>query len=79
MLSKFKIGMLVKCKQCDDLDYPFLGRVINILSSKLVVEILQFNYQDRYKVSLIQYNTVVETKNCVRVELIRVNSKHDSI
>ncbi|MCT3030638.1 hypothetical protein EFN40_02660 [Pediococcus parvulus] len=73
MPTRFKIGMLVKCKKCDDLDYPFIGKIMNILRTKLVIEILQVNYRERYKAALIQYNTVVEAKNCIPIRLLRVN------
>lgn len=73
MLTKFKVGMLIKCRKCDDLDFPFIGKIINILRTKLVVEILQINDQDSYKASLIQYNTVVEATNCVPIQFIRAN------
>lgn len=64
--------MLIKCVNCDDLDYPFVGKIINILSTKLVVEILQIDRRDRYKATLIQYNTVVEVKDCKHVQIVRV-------
>ena len=72
MLSELKIGMLIKCVNCVDLDYPFVGKIINILSTKLVVEILQIDRRDRYKATLIQYNTVVEVKDCKHVQIVRV-------
>ncbi|WP_412990170.1 hypothetical protein ACLJJ6_04180 [Pediococcus siamensis] len=75
MLSEFKIGMLVKCRNCDDLDYPFLAKILNILSSKLVLEILQIDHRDRYKATLIQYTTVVDAKDCVQVQLIRIDRR----
>ena len=50
----------------------FVGKIINILSTKLVVEILQIDRRDRYKATLIQYNTVVEVKDCKHVQIVRV-------
>lgn len=73
MLSEFKIGMLVRCTNCDDLDHPFVGKIINVLSTKLVIEVLQINYRDRHKASLIQYNTVVDIKNCKRIQRVHVD------
>lgn len=70
-------GTIIRCQQCDDLQKPFLGKVLERLHQRLIVQIINFDPIDRYMVDVLGGQVAVSTQQISPLRMIKINVHND--
>ncbi|QEA32255.1 hypothetical protein [Secundilactobacillus malefermentans] len=54
-MQKFQQGELVRYESAEELQGPVIGKVIQVLQSNVVIEVLNFYFKDRQRVSELNF------------------------
>ncbi|HAT54203.1 MAG TPA: hypothetical protein DCW31_02995 [Lactobacillus sp.] len=77
MTATLTQGSIVRCSRCDDLQKPFLGKVLNHLAHHVIVQIINFDPIDRYMVSVLGGQVTLATEQVRPLHMIKINGKKD--
>ena len=72
--TQFKIGDLVKCPECSEMDHPFLGRIRLLRQTCAVVEILNFHFKDRQTVDQADFHVTIPFDQLRPVKVVHCGS-----
>ncbi|GEK28173.1 hypothetical protein [Furfurilactobacillus siliginis] len=70
-------GAIIRCQQCDDLQKPFLGKVLERLHQRLIVQIINFDPVDRYMVDVLGGQVAVSTQQISPLRMIKINVQNN--
>lgn len=66
---QFESGWLVRC-QHGEMKKPFLGRVLQVIGCRLVVEVMNYHFRDRRAVETNGYKLVVDQADAKAMTII---------
>lgn len=70
-------GSIVRCSKCDDLQKPFLGKILDHLTHHVIVQIINFDPVDRYMVAVLDGQVTLTTDQVRPLRMIKIDGRTD--
>ena len=67
-------GSIIRCEQADDMQKPFLGKIIEHIHQRIILQIINFYPVDRYMVKVLEGQIVVSEDQVRPVRMIKVGA-----